>query len=63
MQAYNAGMKFIRDQVGGSMFISESIAPLFPYQYAHARRVSGDTEGHAAGLTRGSAQYELNSAA
>jgi hypothetical protein len=26
-------------------YIDESIAPLFPYQYAHTRRVAGDTYG------------------
>ena len=63
IQAYSAGMKFIRDQVAGTMFLSESIAPLFPYEYAHARRVSCDTRGAAVGLDRGSSEYELNAAA
>jgi len=27
------------------MFLSESIAPIFPYQYAHARRIYCDTAG------------------
>jgi hypothetical protein len=45
IQAYNAGMKYLYADIGTSMFIDESIAPLFPYQYAHARRVAGDTYG------------------
>jgi hypothetical protein len=59
-QAYNQGMRYLRDRIGGTMFISESIAPLFPFQYAHARRVSCDVYGAAVGNM--SSQYELNSA-
>ena len=62
IQAYNQGMQHIVDRIAGTMFISESIAPLFPYQYAHARRVSCDTYGAAVGNTM-SSEYELNSAA
>jgi alpha-galactosidase len=61
IQAFNQGMQVIDDKIGGRMFISESIAPLFPYRYAHARRVSCDTYG--AGVGFASAEYELNSAA
>jgi hypothetical protein len=60
IQAYNEGMRYVRDRIAGSMFISESIAPLFPHQYAHARRVSCDTYGAARGFA--SSEYELNSA-
>jgi hypothetical protein len=60
MQAFNQGMQYVDKSIGGTMFISESIAPLFPYQYAHARRVSCDTYGAAVGFA--SAEYELNSA-
>ena len=42
IQAYNEGMQFLLNEVGGSMFISESIAPLFPYQYGHSRRIACD---------------------
>ena len=45
IQAYNQGMKYIDQDVGSSMLIDESISPLFPYQYAHSRRVAGDTYG------------------
>ena len=60
IQAYNQGMAYVRDRIAGTMFISESIAPLFPYQYAHARRVSCDISGAGTGFA--SSQYELNSA-
>jgi alpha-galactosidase len=59
--AYNQGMSYVLGKINGTMFVSESIAPLFPYQYGHARRVSCDTFGAAVGQT--SAAYELNSAA
>jgi hypothetical protein len=44
-QAYSQAMKRIYTDIGTSMLIDESIAPLFPYQYAHTRRVAGDTYG------------------
>ena len=44
-QAFNYGMKHLRERCGDDMFIVESIAPLFPYQYANARRVSCDAWG------------------
>ena len=44
-QAYSQAMKRLYSDVGTSMLIDESIAPLFPYQYAHTRRVAGDTYG------------------
>jgi alpha-galactosidase len=43
LQAYNQGMRYITQQNNGRMFLSESIAPIFPYQYAHARRITCDT--------------------
>ncbi|MDB5051235.1 MAG: hypothetical protein JWO30_4306 [Fibrobacteres bacterium] len=48
--AYNVGMKRIRDRldpnrIGRPFFIHLSIAPLFPHQYAHARRISCDVYG------------------
>jgi len=42
IEAYNQGMQFLLNQVDGAMFISESIAPLFPYQYGHSRRIACD---------------------
>ncbi|WP_158790920.1 IPT/TIG domain-containing protein [Granulicella sp. L60] len=44
-QAYSQAMNRLYTDVGTSMLIDESIAPLFPYQYAHTRRVAGDTYG------------------
>lgn len=43
--AYNAAMKDITSQLPPSVFISESIAPMFPGHYAHARRISTDVIG------------------
>ena len=60
MQAYNQGMRYVVDRIGGSMFISLSIAPIFPYQYGHARRIACDTYGAASGPM--SSRYGLNSA-
>jgi alpha-galactosidase len=34
IQAYNEGMAYLRDRIAGTMFISASIAPLFPHKYA-----------------------------
>jgi autotransporter-associated beta strand protein len=43
IQAYNQGMRYLFNKINGRMFISASIAPLFPYHYAHARRIACDT--------------------
>lgn len=50
IQAYNYGMNHIRsllspERTGRPVFINLSIAPVFPYQYAHARRISCDAFG------------------
>jgi alpha-galactosidase len=55
IQAYNQGMAHINKVLGGKMFISASIAPLFPSQYAHARRISCDIDG-----TLSKTEYQLN---
>ncbi|MBD2867996.1 carbohydrate-binding protein [Paenibacillus arenilitoris] len=55
IEAYNQGMAHINKVLGGKMFISASIAPLFPSQYAHARRISCDIDG-----TLGRTEYQLN---
>ncbi|CAM4326616.1 hypothetical protein FHS16_000867 [Paenibacillus endophyticus] len=55
IQAYNQGMAYMNKSLGGKMFISASIAPLFPSQYAHARRISCDIDG-----TLGRTEYQLN---
>jgi alpha-galactosidase len=60
IQAYNAGMKQIADEAGNRMFLSLSIAPLFPAGYGHARRLSCDTKGHIGGGDQ-STEYMLNS--
>lgn len=51
IQAYNQGMQFLLNQIAGSMFISESIAPLFPYQYAYSRRIACDAQTSEIGNT------------
>ncbi len=43
IQAYNQGMQYLVQQNNGRMFLNESIAPIFPYQYAHSRRIYCDT--------------------
>jgi alpha-galactosidase len=45
MQAYNSGMKFLRDTIGGSMYLNEAISPLFPGRYAQSRRIACDAFG------------------
>lgn len=57
MQAYNQGMQYVLNAIHGRMFISESIAPLFPYQYGHSRRIACDAEGSLIGNT----EYTMNS--
>ena len=56
LQAYNAGMKFIADTIGSEMYLNESIAPLFPAQYANSRRIACDTFGRI-----DETEYALNS--
>jgi predicted CxxxxCH...CXXCH cytochrome family protein len=43
IQAYNQGMQYLVSQNNGRMFLSEAISPVFPYQYAHSRRIYCDT--------------------
>jgi hypothetical protein len=61
IQAYNYGMQQLMDILKDEIeqqdfFISLSIAPLFPSQYAHSRRISCDVFG-----TIDNAEYMLNS--
>lgn len=55
--AYNEGMQYVSNAIHGRMFISESIAPLFPYQYGHSRRIACDAETSLIGNT----EYTMNS--
>lgn len=57
IKAYNQGMQYILNRNNGRMFLSESIAPLFPYQYAHSRRIACDAQASRIGDT----EYTLNS--
>jgi hypothetical protein len=43
IQAYNQGMQYLLALNDCGMFLNESIAPIFPYQYAHSRRIACDT--------------------
>lgn len=43
IQAYSQGMQYLADLVGDKMFINLSIAPLFPANYAHSRRIGCDS--------------------
>lgn len=44
VQAYNYGMRILREEAAKyGMYVVESISPLFPYNYAHGRRVYCDT--------------------
>jgi alpha-galactosidase len=60
IQAYSVGMQQIVDETANRMFLSLSIAPLFPSGYGHARRISCDTKGHISGSDQ-STEYMLNS--
>ncbi len=60
IEAYNEGMRQIVEANAGKMFLSLSIAPLFPSGYGHARRLSCDTKGHI-GDGDQSTEYMLNS--
>lgn len=42
IEAYNQGMKYIYDCADGKIYLNESIAPLFPANYAQSRRISCD---------------------
>ena len=44
-QAYNYGMNYLRERLGDSVIIDLSISPLFPYNFADARRISCDAWG------------------
>jgi hypothetical protein len=68
IQAYNYGMQKMLDYLGTKtdkdFFISLSIAPIFPSQYGHTRRISCDTFGALGDPTGSSAattEYMLNS--
>jgi alpha-galactosidase len=60
IEAYNMGMQQLAKDADGKMFLSLSIAPIFPSGYAQARRISCDTKGHISGHDQ-STEYMLNS--
>lgn len=55
IQAYNEGMEFMLGKAGNDIYIDLSIAPIFPYHYAHGRRISCDAWG-----TIGHTKYVMN---
>ncbi len=61
MQAYNSVCKTLAEYVDTDhVFISYSIAPLFPSQYAHSRRISCDVGAESGGDYLSEAKYMLN---
>jgi alpha-galactosidase len=56
IQAYNEGMAYIVEQTQGKMFLNLSIAPIFPANYAHSRRIACD-----AFSSMSDTKYTLNS--
>ena len=58
IEAYNQGMQYLLNQIAGRMFISESISPIFPYQYGNSRRIACDAEQSEIGDTA----YTMNAA-
>jgi alpha-galactosidase len=48
IQAYNEGMKYLREILGDSIYLNQAISPIFPADYAQSRRIAcdvfGDTE-------------------
>ncbi len=56
IQAYNEGMGYLRKQLGEDMYMALSIAPSFPAQYGHSKRISCDAWGSIADT-----EYVMNS--
>jgi hypothetical protein len=67
VQAYNAAMKLLTTELPPDVFVSLSIAPLFPGGWGHARRISCDVISQLNDLMApsyphyGSTEYLLNS--
>ena len=57
IQAYNEGMQRVLRDFAGKLFLSESIAPIFPYQYGNSRRIACDAQASEIGNTA----YTMNS--
>ncbi len=56
IQAYSQGMKYLAELIGDKMFVNLSIAPLFPANYAHSRRIACDAFANI-----DATEYTLNS--
>jgi hypothetical protein len=67
IQAFNQAMAYVDSLLPANVFVSESIAPIFPSQYAHSRRISTDVVGQLDDTEcptwphYGSTEYMLNS--
>jgi hypothetical protein len=67
IQAYNQALAFLTSLIPSNVFVSLSIAPIFPTQYANARRISCDVLGQLNDVSTptyahyGSTEYLLNS--
>ena len=56
VEAYCQGMAYLDSLAEGKMYLNLSIAPLFPAQFAHGRRIACDAYGSI-----GNSEYTLNS--
>ncbi|MBR1809262.1 MAG: T9SS type A sorting domain-containing protein [Paludibacteraceae bacterium] len=56
VEAYCQGMAYLDSLTLGKMYLNLSIAPLFPAQFAHGRRIACDAYGSI-----GNSEYTLNS--
>jgi hypothetical protein len=52
-------MQYVLNKFNSNFFISESISPLFPYQYGHSRRIACDAQNSRISDT----EYTMNSVA
>jgi hypothetical protein len=66
VQAYDVGMALVAGALGPNVFVSLSIAPIFPSQWGHSRRVSCDVSSQLNDVSEpayphyGSTEYMLN---
>lgn len=56
IQAYNEGMKYLRETLGDSIYLNQAISPIFPADYAQSRRLACDVFGD-----REKIEYAMNS--
>ncbi|PTS98182.1 alpha-galactosidase [Pedobacter sp. HMWF019] len=56
IQAYNEGMKYLREVLGDSIYLNQAISPIFPADYAQSRRIACDVFGDTEKI-----EYAMNS--